>query len=147
MGYYLHEEDNLCRICERGTYQDELYRTSCKSCPDETTTVGDGATREIDCSGWLHFLHIDIYSYTLMCTLDEIKHSKRQDLPIVHGLVKKNPLLSWSSFEAIMCQLRGTGNRFAIVNNVVLMKWGLSRVPRNTPGIVLIQKFRLQSPG
>ena len=44
-------EDNECKICDYGTYQDQQGQTSCNACPTDTTTVGTESVRVEECSG------------------------------------------------------------------------------------------------
>lgn len=43
------EVDEKCVPCPRGEFQDEHGRTTCKTCPDSTTTVGTGTQKKEQC--------------------------------------------------------------------------------------------------
>ncbi|EFP02040.1 hypothetical protein CRE_22879 [Caenorhabditis remanei] len=48
-GTIYDEFDEKCIACPRGEYQDEHGRTSCKACPESTTTVGTGTQKKEQC--------------------------------------------------------------------------------------------------
>ena len=44
-----HSDQNECKLCDYGTYQDEIGQESCKSCGHPNTTDIRGATARTDC--------------------------------------------------------------------------------------------------
>jgi hypothetical protein len=51
VGYYYDESLEKCQKCTFGTYQDQKYQTSCKSCDTGKTTTTQGNDEESDCIG------------------------------------------------------------------------------------------------
>ena len=49
-GYYRDGEPGVCRQCAKGTYQDEKWQTSCKSCGGvRYMTTKEGTTQKSEC--------------------------------------------------------------------------------------------------
>ncbi|KAK2172942.1 hypothetical protein NP493_919g02007 [Ridgeia piscesae] len=48
-GQYLDVDENICRSCERGTYQSKGWQTSCVDCPPGQVTLGEAFTAVSDC--------------------------------------------------------------------------------------------------
>ncbi|CAI5451406.1 unnamed protein product [Caenorhabditis angaria] len=48
-GWFYEEFDEKCKLCSRGEFQEEYGRTTCKTCPEGTTTVATGSFKKEQC--------------------------------------------------------------------------------------------------
>ncbi|XP_060063970.1 uncharacterized protein LOC132544399 [Ylistrum balloti] len=55
-GQYYSEVNGQCELCDRGTYQMELYQRQCSPCGQGTDTRTDGATARDECLSLCHNL-------------------------------------------------------------------------------------------
>lgn len=55
-GTYSPDKFETCSTCRHGFFQDEYGQTTCKQCPDGTTTVSTNSSSKSDCKSNFTFI-------------------------------------------------------------------------------------------